>query len=233
MYAPAVLAKAAERRRLYVVDASAERFEGYSLMALPLSTGHVLAFHRRATSSIGPPFSSVWHRDPEGRWTFHADVVPSRSCLRYFGPAVHEVREGAIDVVWKSRFDLSVYVHAARLHMALRLCASRATRLVTAASHIVPGPLWQHDGALAAIGGAAGRALGAGAVPLSGRAPAGHAFRLHPRALWRVEAAAVVHDGRDLGEVSELCERVALADYTIPRCALFSVGTTEFRAMTV
>lgn len=228
MSSPALSAKAAERRRLYVIDSTTERFEGYSLMALPLSSGHLLAFHRFTVSSIGPPFSSVWHRDPQGRWTCYMDVVPGRGCPRYFGPAMHDVRVDTIDVVWKGRYELAVYVHAARLHMALRLCASPATRLVTALGRIAPAPLWRHDRSLELLGNAVGRSLGAGAVPFSGDTPAGQRFRLRPRALWRVEAAVVVQNCRDLGEVGVLTERVTLGGYVIPRRPLFTVGATEF-----
>lgn len=228
MSTPTNSAKAAEQRSIVVADGRSERFEGFDLLALPLSSGHVLAFRRRATSSIGPPFTSVWHRDAAGRWTFYVDVVPSRSCPRYFGPALHDVRVDTIDLVWKSGYELSLYVRAARLHLALRLVASTATRCVTAAAQLVPPVLWRADDALAALGRAAGRALGAGPLTLSGRAPAGHTFRLRPRAVWRVEAAAVVLDGRDLGDVVALTERVGLGDFVIPRAALFAVTSAAF-----
>jgi hypothetical protein len=197
-------------------------------MALPLSSGHVLAFRRCTASSIGPPFTCVWQRDPQGRWTFHVDVVPDRACPRYFGPALHDVRVGCIDVVWKSRCELSVHVHAVRLHMALRLCASPLTRLITSAFNAVPAPVWRSDAALGVLGRGLGLALGVGRLALSGHVPAGHSFRLRPRAVWRVDAAAVLSDGQDLGEMTRLDEPVALRDFTIPQGPLFAAGASAF-----
>src|SRR5512134_2773897 len=123
------------------MEGSVDCFEGFGLMALPLSSGHVFAFRRCTASSIGPPYTCVWQRDPEGRWTFHVDVLPDRGCPRYFGPALHGVRVGSIDVMWKSRYELSVHAHAVRLHIALRLRASPVTRLVTSGISAVPAPV--------------------------------------------------------------------------------------------
>ena len=47
-----------------------ERFSGYGLMGLPLRSGHVLAMRRFGASSVGPGYASVWHRSPDGAWSF-------------------------------------------------------------------------------------------------------------------------------------------------------------------
>jgi hypothetical protein len=44
---------------------SEERFNGYGLMGLPLASGHILAMRRFPASSVGPGYTSVWHRGPE------------------------------------------------------------------------------------------------------------------------------------------------------------------------
>jgi hypothetical protein len=49
---------------------SEERFFGYGVMGLPFRSGHVLGLRRFPASSIGPGYRSVWHRDPNGGWTF-------------------------------------------------------------------------------------------------------------------------------------------------------------------
>jgi hypothetical protein len=35
------------------------------LMGLPLASGHILAMRRFPASSVGPGYTSVWHRGPE------------------------------------------------------------------------------------------------------------------------------------------------------------------------
>lgn len=55
-------------------EGSEERFAGYGVMGLPFSSGHLLVLRRFPASSVGPGYRSVWHRDPDRRWTFFQDV---------------------------------------------------------------------------------------------------------------------------------------------------------------
>ena len=55
------------------------------LPGVSFASGHVLALRCFPASSIGPGYTSLWHRDPDGRWTFYATVPPAQSCARYFG----------------------------------------------------------------------------------------------------------------------------------------------------
>ena len=71
-----------------------------SRMGLPFTSGHILALRRFPASSVGPPFRSVWHRDPSGRWTFFQDVPSVQGCARYFGAAVAEVVAATIEIAW-------------------------------------------------------------------------------------------------------------------------------------
>jgi hypothetical protein len=208
---------------------AADTFAGYGLMSLPLESGHLLALRRFAYSSIGPPYVAVWHRDPAGRWTFHVNVAPHRSCPRYFGPALHDVQTGDIDLVWKGSMELTLFVRHARMHISLRMDNSPATRLLSAAAALVPGSGWQADWLMAAAGGGAGRLLGTAPLALTGRAPSGHHFRMRPRTLWQVGAAAVVLNGRDLGGITRLEQPVRLGDLELPSQALFAAGSALFR----
>jgi hypothetical protein len=73
-----------------------DRFAGYAVMGLPFRSGHVLALRKFPASSIGPGYTSVWHRDPDGIWAFYSTVNQDLGCSRYFG------REIAQNVVTKS-----------------------------------------------------------------------------------------------------------------------------------
>jgi len=73
-----------------IPDGSGDRFSGYGVIGLPFSSGHVLALRCFEVSSLGTAYTSVWHRDPKGRWTFHQNVPPEQSCPRYFGAAITE-----------------------------------------------------------------------------------------------------------------------------------------------
>ncbi len=56
-----------------------ERFTGYGVIALPFASGHYLALRNMAATSIGPGYRNVWHRAPDGQWTFIADAAPEQS----------------------------------------------------------------------------------------------------------------------------------------------------------
>lgn len=56
-----------------------ERFNGYGVMGLPFRSGHILAMRRFSGTSIGPGYTSVWHRTPQGDWVFYATAHPRQS----------------------------------------------------------------------------------------------------------------------------------------------------------
>lgn len=57
--------------------AGCERVSGYGVMGLTFRSGHVLGLRRWTASSVGAGFTSIWHRDPDGRWTFYESVPSS------------------------------------------------------------------------------------------------------------------------------------------------------------
>jgi hypothetical protein len=82
MTAPSVQAAEIERHARLPAGAG-ERFTGYGVMGLPFASGHVLAMRRFPASSIGPAYTSVWHRDPAGRWDFWQNQPGDQACSRF------------------------------------------------------------------------------------------------------------------------------------------------------
>lgn len=205
-------------------DAGADHIAGYGLMGLAFDSGHIVAFRCFTTSSIGPPYRSIWHRHPDGRWVIHTNVEPARACPRYFAPALDSFHVDDIDITWSGPADVSIAAPGARLHLALRLAATPMTRLLGTVAGTLPGSLLarRHTGFLA------GRLLGAGPLSLAGTAPAGHTFTIRPRALWRVVAAAAVIHGHDAGPVAVAARQAALGEFLIPTRGLFATGSVTF-----
>ena len=92
----------------WIPDGESERFAGYGVMGLPFASGHVLALRRYPASSIGPTYTSVWHRDPTGHWTVYTDVEPRLACGRYFGAALAASRQTEIVLRWIDAWNLVV-----------------------------------------------------------------------------------------------------------------------------
>ena len=228
MRGPRLAARQFARAAPGALPATTARFSGYGLLSLPLESGDVFAFRHCAASSLGPPFNCVWHREPDGRWTLHVDVAPARSCWPFLSPALAEVRVGEITLRWRGRHEVSVCACDCRLNLAVRIAATPLTRMLGAAATLVPPPLWRSPFALRALGRAAGLATQAGTLPLSGRAPAGHEYRLRPAAIWHVAAAAATLAGRDLGSVALPPDPPRLGELALPRRALLAALTEEY-----
>jgi hypothetical protein len=208
----------------------AAHFTGYGLLSLTLESGDVISFSRVEASSMGPPYTCVWHRDAAGRWRFHVNIAPSRSCLQFLAPAACDVRVGDISLVWKSRLELSLDIRDARLHVGLRLATDVVMQALGAAAVLVPAPVWRSAGALRAIGRGAGAVLGAGGLRLAGRSPSGHVYRRRLAGIWGVAAAAAVLDGRDLGPMLDATQPVAVGGFLLPGRPLFAVSSSVFLA---
>jgi hypothetical protein len=79
-----------------------ERVSGYGVIGLPFASGHVLGLRRWTASSVGDRFTSIWHRDPTGRWTFYESAPCQVAYTRYFGGDVERVVEGPIGLEWEA-----------------------------------------------------------------------------------------------------------------------------------
>ena len=110
-----------------------ERFAGYGVMGVPFASGDLLAMRRLPASSLGQGYTSVWHRDPQGRWTFYSDVPPQLACPRYFGSAVDEAVVREIEITWSSPRDFTVSIKedfGLDWHLSLALAPTVAWVLV-------------------------------------------------------------------------------------------------------
>jgi hypothetical protein len=94
-------------RNTLIPGGTAGAFHGYGVIGLPFRSGHVLSLLLRA-SSLGPAYTSIWHRDPADRWTFYSTVPPDCSCARYFGARVHRNVITPINLEWTTPWALRV-----------------------------------------------------------------------------------------------------------------------------
>lgn len=226
MREPAELVAELERRA-ELPPGSGERFFGYGVMGLPFRSGHVLGLRRFPASSIGPGYRSVWHRDPDGRWTFYQDQPAELACTRYFGAEVDEVHEGPIEIDWTGPRRLEV--RSGDLEWATELQSTPVTRLLNTMVSILPGPAWRSPPVLALMSRVASVALRAGRVRLVGQAPNGQRFTANPLALWAAGASSATIAGTDLGEMGPAPRQAQLGDFSLPQRGMFVIGRAVFR----
>ncbi len=227
MEAPRDLVEKIERQPV-LPRGSAERFSGYGVMGLPFRSGHLLAMRRIPASSVGPGYTSVWHRDPQGRWTFYSTVEPRLACNRYFGRAISEAVVCDIQVAWVGPRELRIVAGERTLDWRLKLAPTLATRALNGIGGLLPASLWQSPLVLSAMGFAAGCALRAGRVGLVGRAPNGQWFLANPRLVWTIPESTAVLEGTDLGPLGPLAEQARLGDFWLPQRGVFAIGLAYF-----
>lgn len=204
-----------------------ERFTGYGVMGVPFGSGHVLCLRRFPATSIGRGYTSVWHRDPGGCWTFIQDVPPHKGCSRFFGSAVDRSLVQEIRIEWSSPWSFSVDTQGEHpVHWQVRLRRTMLSDLMNAAAGGLPEALWRSEALLRAVGWVGSLVMGAGRISLVGSVPNGQRFRANPKRIWVIEASQASVCGRDLGAMAPLAEQVRLGDFWIPQRGRFFTGSS-------
>jgi hypothetical protein len=172
----------------------------------------------------GRRFTSIWHRDPTGRWTFYESVASEVACTRYFGAEVERVQEGPIDLEWEASNRLRVRTEDGAVDWEIAIEATVATRMMTVMGSMMPLALWRSRAVLSAIGAVAGRVLGVGKVQLTGTTSNRQHFDANPLRIWYVTASHAVVEGEDLGPIGPLAEQAHMEDFYFPQRGMFAVG---------
>lgn len=201
-----------------------ERFSGYGVAGVPFRSGHVLALRRWPASSLGRPYTSLWHRDPEGRWIFIQDAPPQLACPRYFGSALSRALVREISINWKSQSDFQVTVAGDyEINWRVSLGETLSTRMLNILGGWIPNPLWRRESFLRVLGRLGGF-MGAGKMNLTGRLPNGQWFISNPRYIWIITATEAEVCGESLGAMGPLPEQARLGDLWMPQQGRFFIG---------
>lgn len=222
---PAVLAGLVESRDR-LPNGAVDRFSGHGILGLAFESGDILAFRRFPVSSVGPPYTSVWHRPPSRGWALYADAPPEWTCARYFGAGFARVVEAEIDLDWTGDRALALAVPRHGIEWAVRIEDGLAVRLAAGLMRIAPARIHALDAPRTAHSMAA--SLLGGRLRPGGRTPNGQEFAFRPRRIWRVSASAATVAGRDVGRMRDLVHPVALGDLAIPARGLFTISDWHF-----
>ena len=223
MKSPAQFARAVEEHPV-LPPGDGERVSGYGIMGLPFASGHVLGLRRWTASSVGERFTSIWHRDPSGRWTFYESAACDVACHRYFGADVEHVREVPVDLDWPASNRLRIRTSDGAVDWEATIGATVATRIMSATGSKLPLAAWRSGPVLSAMGTVAGRALGVGKVQLTGVTSNRQHFDANPVRVWYVTASRAVVEGEALGPIGPLAEQAHMADFYFPERGMFAVG---------
>jgi hypothetical protein len=205
--------------------AACERVSGYGVMGLPFRSGHVLGLRRWTASSLGDGYTSIWHRDPAGRWTFYQSAPAELACTRYFGADVDRVQAGPIAVDWEGDRRLHVHtVDSPAVDWRIELGSSPVSRLMSLIGSALPMAAWRSRPVLSTMGRVAGHSLRVGTVKLTGTTSNGQPFDANPIRIWLVTNSQAVVEGHELGPIGPLAEQAHLADFYVPQRGIFAIG---------
>lgn len=212
-------------RQAEVPRGTEERFFGYGVVGLPFKSGHILALRRWPASSLGQSYTSVWHRNPEGRWTFIQDAPPQQACTRYFGSAVSQYLTSDIGITWTGEWDFSVDIPGEyEVHWQVSLEENFTTQMLNTLGGLIPDFLWRRQTFLKLLERLGGSVMGSGRMSLTGRLPNGQRFITQPRYMWNIAATQARVRGQDLGEMAPLAQQARLGDFWIPQQGRFFIG---------
>jgi hypothetical protein len=204
-------------------------FAGYGVMGLPFASGHALGLRRFPTSSLGPEYTSVWHRDPGGQWSMFQDRPPEGDSVLHFGGAVAEAQVRDIRITWSGPRDFTVKVGGEKpIQWDIALDAVPETRFMNSKGGTAPGALWRQPDYLRVMGGVSSVALGAGYLGLEGAGAEKQRFVANPRLIWHVSASAATIDGQPLGDPGPLPFGAKFGGFWIPQRGIFIMGSALF-----
>lgn len=201
-----------------------ETVRGFAVMSLPFTSGHVLAARLIPQSDFGP-YSTLWLRRPDGRWSIHVDgPLLEVACPRYWGAAAEVNAFADIDVTWPGPNTARMTVDEPALEWTFTMSQGPVLAFVNAIHAALPLGSWRSSALIAARERLAEHVLGTGPVDLSGRLPNGMPGTMMPGRIYRIHAATARLDGVDLGPPVRAAEVPRLGDFALPSCPLFAVG---------
>lgn len=219
---------AAAERQAKLLPGTDERFSGWGVMGLPFVSGDVFASRCFPATSVGPGYKSVWYRNPEGHWTFFADVDPHFACTRFFGSDAERAVMCPVEVDWTGDNELRIAVPDAGLVCELSLGKTIASRAMTMMGAAIPERAWASPRVLGAMSTMAGPLLGAGKLRMAGRVSNGQAFVANPRRLWVIQSARLQIGDRTVDEIGPVEPQAQLGDFRIPQRGILAIGNAAF-----
>ncbi|CAN5476713.1 hypothetical protein BH10ACT9_BH10ACT9_60750 [soil metagenome] len=214
-------------------DGAGESVAGFGIMGLPLANGKYLAFRDFPAASFlpasAPGYRTVWHRDPDGVWTFYATTAAQVSCARYFSSAMHTTHQCAVDTEWTDDYTLVIDIPDV-LHWTVRLERTPASTALSWVGERLPNRVWTSRRALGVLGRVAGPLLRTGDLRLAGTLPNGQDYRIAPKLIWTVAESRAELFGVDLGPAAALAVQARLGAFLLPQRGVAVVGQGRFEA---
>ena len=201
-----------------------EHVRGYGVLALPFSSGHVLAL-RVSEENDFAPYTAVWHRAPDGGWSLYVDGSQlEKASPRYFGAAARRVRPASITLRWTGPASLDIEMEAPSLEWSIAMSTPPLWAPLNVLGTLMPASVARYPAAVKAMTWAAGFVYGLGDVSLMGTMPDGQAGVMLPQRLHPIFSTVARLDGEDLGDAVTLDENPTIGRVRLPSRPVFAIA---------
>jgi len=207
-----------------------EYVRGWGVFGLPFDSGHVLALRVFPESDFGP-YQTVWHRDPDGRWSIYVHGPRlDTACPRYYGPACHHAGHARITLAWDGPATLHVTMDTPALDWTLTAAETRVLWVLNVIGSAMPLATWRSRRLIRSRERLAG-ALGMGSLRMTGIMPSGHAGILMPQQMYYIDDARAILDGTDLGRPARLSASPSIGEVTLPARGVLAIGQAMWQIL--
>lgn len=201
-----------------------EYVRGWGVFGLPFDSGHVLALRVFPENDFAP-YRTIWHRDPEGRWSIYVDGPRmDTACPRYYGPACTHTAHARVSIDWTGPTSFRVLLDTPALDWTVTAEEGGTLRAVNSISRRLPDWTWRPRPLLRARELLARHVLGMGDIRLSGAMPSGHEGVLMPQRMYSIPSSSAHLNGQDLGRPTHLDACPRIGDVTMPARGVLAVG---------
>ncbi len=196
----------------------------WGVLAHPFDSGHVLAL-RVARQNDFAPFTSVWHRSPDGEWSIYVDGPRlDTACPRYWRAAAEHVQLADISVEWAGPMDLVVEMADPPLRWTASMDAGPVVGAANAVSRRLPERVLRSRPMIRLAELAADRLFDLGDITLATPVPNGQDATVLTRRLFPIIDGSAQLDGDDLGSSAGMSENPTFGEARLPARPVFTVG---------
>ena len=201
-----------------------EHQRGWGIVAFPFDSGHVLAL-RVSPQNDFAPFTSVWHRTPDGAWSIYVDGPRlDTACPRYWSDAAEHVQKTTISLDWSGPRDLVVDMAEPRLEWRASMAAGPLVRALNATATHLPEAILRTEPMIRCVEWIGDVLFELGDITLSTPVPNGQDAIVVVRRLFPIVDGAASLDGEALGAPATGSDTPTFGEARLPARPVFSIG---------
>lgn len=196
----------------------------WGIIAYPFNSGHVLAL-RVSPENDFTPFTSVWHRSPDGEWSIYVDGPRlDTACPRYWGAATEHVQLTDISVEWTGPQELLVEMAAPQLRWTASMDSGPTVRAANAVSRRLPESVLRSRPVVRIVERMSDHLFDLGDVTLATPVPNGQDAIALTRRLFPIADGSAQLDGDDLGKPATGSDNPTFGEARLPARPIFTIG---------